>query len=209
MKKEYFANKDFNRVKRKKAVTLSVVLVFIILSMSALFAASNAYVFTFVFLSFILIPIISLPTSFKNYPLHDNPIVTINEDSIIVNDKSFKIKDINKISIIIELPTSGIESKDKECLEKMRTSVPEDEYYGSFDIVYYDKKGKKQVEYSYIDHVIDALTIASLNGVKHYELRFAIKKNVVVNECDFKKSIKNEEMPLEMVSKKARNRQLL
>ena len=58
MKKEYFANKDFNRLKRKKAVTLSVVLVFIILSMSALFAASNDYVFTFVFLSFILIPII-------------------------------------------------------------------------------------------------------------------------------------------------------
>ena len=209
MKKEYFVCKEFNRIKRKKAVMLSVVLALIILSMSAIFAANKDYVFTFVFLSLLIVPIISLPSSFKNYPVHDKAIVVIDKDSIIANDKNFKIKDIYKITSIIELPSCKIDSKDKETLQNMKTCIPEDEYYGSFDIVYYDLKGKKQVEFTYIDHVVDALSLAVNNGVKNYELKFTIKKNTVVNEYDFKKQVKEETLPLEKVSKKSRKRQLL
>ncbi len=209
MKKEYFANREFNRYKRRKAVTLSVILFLLILGMSAIFATNKQYFFAGVFLCVLIVPIISLPLSFKNYPLHVNPIVIVDKDIIEINKKIFNVKDIYKISTIIELPSCKIDSKDRELLQSLKTCVPEDEYYGSFDVVYYDTKGKRQVEYAFIDHVVDALSLAVLNGVKNYELKFTIKKNTVVNECDLKKQLKSEEKPLGATSKKSRKLQLL
>ncbi len=211
MKKDYFANIEYNRKKRRSSVVLAVILTLILLSMAVVFVANKDYVFAILFASFIIVPIITIPSGFKNYPVHSNPIVSIERGLIVSNGKAFNIKDINTVTVLIELPSSKIDKEDLKTLEELKTTMPEDEFFGSFDISYYDKKGKPQIEYAYIDHVIDALYSAVECGVKKYVIKFTIKKNTVTNECDLKKKIEKDakENALNKVSKKARSRQLI
>ncbi len=211
MRKEYFANKEFNKTKRRNAVVLSIILAFMLLFMAATFAVKGDYLFSGVFALLLVIPILAIPSGFKNYPIHDKPIVIIEDGVIIANGKTFKIKEIKKLNVIIELPSSKIDKQDLELLDKLRTSIPEDDFYGTFDIVYQGEKNKNEIEYAYIDHVVDALYCMVENGLKKYDLKFTIKKNTVVNECDLKKVIEKEkkENALDKTTKKERKRQLL
>ncbi len=211
MKKDYFANIEYNRKKRRNSVVLSIILTFILLSMAVVFVANKDYAFAVLFASLVIVPIITLPSGFKNYPVHNNPIISIEKGLIVSNGKAFDIKDINTVTVLIELPSSKIDKDDLKTLEELKTTMPKDEFFGSFDISYYDKKGKPQVEYAYIDHTIGALYYAVECGLKKYAIKFTIKKNTVTNECDLKKKIENDakENGLNKVSKKARNRQLI
>ncbi len=211
MKKDYFANIEYNRKKRRNSVVLSVILTFILLSTAVVFVVNKDYIFAVLFLLFMIVPIITIPLGFKNYPVHGNAIISIEKGLIISNGKAFDIKDINTVTVLIELPSSKIDKDDLKILEQLKTAMPEDEFFGAFDISYYDKNGKPQVEYAYIDHVIGALYHAVECGVKKYAIKFTIKKNTVTNECDLKKKLENDakENALNKVSKKARNRQLI
>ena len=210
MEKQYFVNKEYNKLKRKNAVVLSVILTMMLLSMSAVFASGGNYVIAVIFALLVIVPIIAIPSGFKNYPISEKPQIIITDSNITINDKIFTIKEVLKISVLIEVPSSKIDKKDVEFLEYLRTTFPEDNYVGTFDIIYLDEKGKKQVAYSTIDHVVDALINSAKVGVKNYELKFTMKKNSVVNICDLK-AYKEEKVDksLEEISKKTRKRQLL
>lgn len=211
MRKEYFVNIEYNKKKRRSAIVLGVILTMLLLIMSATFAVNGDYLFAIVFLLFLIVPIISIPSGFKNYPVHNKPIVVIENDTVTANDKTFKLKEIKKVVAIIELPSSKIDKEDLETLDYLRTSMPEDNFYGTFDIYYQGSKKKTEIEYTTIDHVVDALYAVAETGFKAYKLKFTIKKNTVVNECDLKKrkELLAKEDPLDKVSKKQRNRQLL
>ena len=211
MKKEYFLNLDYNRRKRRSTLTLSLILVLMIGCMASIFISMQDYVFALVFSAFLILPIYAIPSGFKNYPLHNKPVVKIGDGEIVINDKLFSVKDVSKLIIIVELPSSKIASKDIELLNKLKVEYPTDDYFGTFDVVYYDVKGKRQTEYCAIDHVIDALYTMIDNGFKNYELKFTIKKNTVINECDLKKRKEEvlEDTSLKKISKKQRTRQLI
>ena len=211
MKKEYFANKEFNKNKRRNAIVLSVFLSFMLLFMSATFAVKGDYLFTILFVLLLVIPILAIPAGFKNYPIHDNAIVVIENEEIVSNGKTFKLKEIKKLNVIIEIPSCKIDKEDIKTLDRLRTSIPKDDYFGSFDIVYKNEKNKIVIEYAYIDHVIDALYCMVDNGLKKYDLKFTIKKNTVVNECDLKKVLdkQKQENALDKTTKKERKKQLI
>ena len=211
MKKEYFVNKEFNRRKRRSAIVLGAILALFLLFMAATFAVQGVYLFAGLFAVLLIIPILSIPSGFKNFPVHDKPIVVIENGEVTSNGKTYKIKDIKKVNVIVELPTCKDDKKDLELLNNLKSSIPEDEFFGTFDIIYGVEKGKAQIEYAYIDHVVDALYAMVENGLKKYDLKFTIKKNIVVNECDLKKvlDIKKQENSLDKTSKKDRTKQLL
>ena len=114
-----------------------------------------------------------------------------------------------RLNVIITLPSTKNDVKDRQILENLKKEYPTEDCYGTFDIVYLDSKGKRQVEYSTIDLAISALKDAVSIGVKNYSLKYTIKKNTVLNECDLKKEPVKEEDKLEKVSQKNRKRQLL
>ncbi len=209
MQKKYYANIHYNKLKRKNAITLSVILFMALLSMTAMFASQGQYIFALIFGLLLVIPIVTVPSAFKNFPVDGREIVVVEDNFIKVNQKEFKIKEILKLNVIVSLPSTKKDSEDKLLLEKLAKEYPQDDYYGTFDIVYLDSKGKKQIEYSTIDNVITALKSAVSIGVKNYALKFSIKKNTVLNECDLKKEPKTEEESLKNVSSKNRKRQLL
>lgn len=211
MRKEYFANKEFNKSKRRNAVVLGIILGVLLLSMAAIFANQGDYLFAGLFAVLLIIPILSIPSGFKNYPVHDKPIAIIEDGVLTANGKTFKIKEIKKLNVIIELPSSKVDKQDLELLDKLRTSIPEDDFYGTFDIVYAGENNKTQIEYAYIDHVVDALYCMVENGLRKYDLKYTIKKNTVVNECDIKKVIEKQkqEEALDKTTKKERQKQLL
>lgn len=211
MKKEYFANKEYNKSKRRNSIFLSIILTMLLLFMASIYAVKGDYGFALIFALLLVIPIAAIPAGFKNYPLHDKPIVVIENGVLIANDKTFKIKEIKKLNVIIELPSSKIDKDDIETLERLKKEIPEDLYFGTFDIVYDGGKKKSEIEYAHIDHVVDALYQMVDNGLRKYDLKFTIKKNTVVNECDLKKVLdkQKQENALNKTTAKERKRQLI
>ncbi len=209
MKKTYYANIEYNKLKRRNAVLLSVILFMALLSMAAMFASQGQYLFAIIFGFILILPIVTVPSAYKNFPVDGREIVAIENNLIKVNNKEFKVKDVLKLNVIITLPSTKNDVKDRQILENLKKEYPTEDCYGTFDIVYIDSKGKRQVEYSTIDLAISALKDAVSIGVKNYSLKYTIKKNVVLNECDLKKEPVNDEDKLEKVSQKNRKRQLL
>ncbi len=211
MRKEYFVNIEYNKKKRKNAIVLSIILTMLLLFMASVFAVNGDYFFTIIFLLLLIVPILSIPSGFKNYPVHNKPIVVIENNSITANGKTFNYKNIKRILVIVELPSSKIDKDDLKTLDYLRTTMPEDNFYGTFDIYYEGSKKKTEIEYTTIDHVVDALYAVAETGFKAYKLKFTIKKNTVVNECDLKKNIESvaKEDSVDKLSKRQRKRQLL
>ena len=211
MRKEYFANKEYNKLKRRNSILLSIILTMLLLFMASVYAVKGDYGFALIFIAILVIPIVAIPAGFKNYPVHDNPIVIIEDGELIANGKTFKIKEIKKLNVIIELPSSKVDKDDIKTLDKLKTNIPEDLFHGTFDIVYAGEKKKTEIEYAHIDHVVDALYQMVDNGLRRYDLKFTIKKNTVVNECDLKKVLdkQKQENALDKTTVKERKRQLI
>ncbi len=210
MKKDYFCNLDYNRAKRKNSLLLSLLLIICILGTISIFIALKDYTFIAIFALCLIVPIIAIPSAFKSYPLSVNPILSITDKEIIVGKETFKIKDIIKVKCIIDLPYSKIDAENKKLLNEMKSVKPENIYFGTFDIVIKDEKGKTRIIYSHIDEVIDALETAIEMGLKHYSLIYSIKKTSVVSEFDFKSSIANQkEIEKQTTTKKAKTKQLI
>ena len=132
------------------------------------------------------------------------------EDMIIYGKFGNKIKDIVRVKCIIDLPYSKIDSENHKLLNEMKIAKPEDIYYGSFDVVTRDEKGKVKIVYSHIDGVIGALESAIEAGVKHYKLTYSIKKLSAESEFDFKGHLaKEREKEFQMASKKSKTKHLI
>lgn len=210
MKKEFYANIDYNKAKRRNALLLSALLTICILGTISIFVISKDYLFISFFAIFLVIPFFAIPSTFKSYPIDGKPLITITDKDITIGKDTVKIKDIIRIRSIIELPYSKIESENKILLEEMKTAKPENIYYGSFDITTRDKAGKVKVFYGHIDSLIEAIETAYEVGVKHIKLTYAIKKLTVESEYDFKGELaKAKEKEFQTASKKSKTKHLI
>lgn len=210
MKKEFYVNLDYNRAKRRNSILLSCLLAIFLLGTVSLFVLQKDYMFIAFFALFLAVPIIAIPSTFKNYPLTTDPFVTITDKEITIGNESVKIKDIVRVKCIIDLPYSKIDSENHKLLNEMKIAKPEDIYYGSFDVVTRDEKGKVKIVYSHIDGVIGALESAIEAGVKHYKLTYSIKKLSAESEFDFKGHLaKEREKEFQMASKKSKTKHLI
>ncbi len=210
MKKEFYANLDYNKSKRKNSLLLSSLLLICILGTISMFIMSKDYLFITFFAVFLVVPFFAIPSTFKNYPIDGKPIVTITDKDITIGKETIKIKDIIRIKCIIELPKSKLDSENKALLEEMKTAKPENIYFGSFDITTKDSKGKIKIVYGHIDNLINAIETAYEVGVKHVKLNYAIKKLTVESEYDFKGELaKAKEKEFQMASKKSKAKHLI
>ncbi len=210
MKKDYFCNLDYNRAKRRNSLLLSMLLIICTFGMISIFIALNDYTFIVIFAMLLIIPIIMIPSAFKTHPLTVDPIVSITDSEILVGKETFKIKDVIKVKCIIDLPYSKIDAENRKLLSEMKSVKPENIYFGTFDVVVKDEKGKTRIIYSHIDGVVDALETAIKMGLKHYSLIYAIKKTSVSSEYDFKGNIASEkEKAKQTNSKKSKTKQLI
>lgn len=210
MKKEFYPEINHNRQKRRNAVVLSVLLFVCMLGMISLFLVNKDYPFAVFFALFLFLPVISIPSAFSSYPVDGKPFITITDKDITISKNTVKLKDVIRVKIIIELPASKIDSENLALLDKMKTEKPEDIFYGNFDVIYYDEKGRTRTLYGHIDGVIGALYTALEIGVKNYTLTYSIKKNVVRSEYDFKRDIAlKKELENQQASKKQKAKQLI
>lgn len=210
MKKEFFANLDYNKSKRKSALLLSSLLMICILGTISIFVISKDYLYIIFFALFLTIPFFAIPSTFKSYPIDGKPVVTITDKDITIGKETVKIKDIIRIKCIIELPHSKLDSENKILLEEMKKAKPEDIYYGSFDITTRDKQGKIKIIYSHIDNLISAIETAYEAGVKHIKLSYAIKKLTAESEYDFKGELaKIKEKEFQTASRKSKTKHLI
>ena len=193
---------------------MSTLLVFLALGLASAFllAKERDYLFAAIFAVIALLPIFTIPATFKTYPLKDDPIVKITDKDVTVFDKTVKYKDIIKVKVIIELPTSRLDSENKKLLEEMKDAKPENIYFGNFDVVYRDTNGKTITLYSHIDDVVEALETVVSYGFKDYQLSYSIKKQNVVSTYDFWKDAlkrKEEEQATDKTTKTKKHKQLV
>ena len=210
MKQLYYANKEYNRKKRSTGLTMSILLILLTVGMASVFIAVKDYMLAGIFGIVTLMPIFTIPATFKSYPVHDNPLVKITDKDVTVFDKTVKFKDIIKVKVIIELPASRLDSENKQLLEDMKNVKPENIYYGNFDVVYRKPDGKVDTLYSHIEDVVEALETIVEYGFKNYELSYAIKKSNVISTYDFRAEIiKRNEEEQKQASKKKKLKQLI
>ncbi len=210
MKKEYFANLDYNRAKRRKTLTLGIILFILASGAASLFIIKRDILFICLSLGVLIIPCMSIPSAFKNYPLTVNPLVVIDNNSVTTNKQQLTVKEIVKIKVTIDIPSSNFETISPVVIEKFRSSKPKNEYFGAFDVVIKNEKGKNVVLYSHIDNVIDALENALKIGVKNYDVYYVIKRNTVTSEYDLISDVRQQKQEeFANASKKSKTRQLI
>ena len=210
MKQLYYANKEYNRKKRSSGLTMSILLIVLTLGMASVFVIAKDYMIAGIFGIVTLLPIFTIPATFKSYPVYDKPLVQITEKDVTVFDKTVKFKDIIKIKVIIELPTSRLDSENKKLLEEMKDVKPENIYYGNFDVVYRKPDGKVDTLYSHVEDVVEALETVVNYGFKDYELSYAIKKQNVISTYDFRGDyLKQKQEQQNSLTKKQKHKQLI
>lgn len=210
MKKEYFANLDYNRQKRRKALTLSLIAFLMFSGMASVFFASGSPIIGSMFLLGLIIPITSLPSAFKNHPINGNPIITFDGDSVILRNKTLNVKEITSIKITIDIPTSLVDKLDFNAIEELKNRKPEDVYFGTFDIFVRKENKDVKVYYNNVDHVIDALETAIRLGVKKYAIFFVVKNNSIKSNYDIISLVKEKQKEeYDKLSKLSKTRQLI
>ncbi len=210
MKKEFYSDINYNRGKRRSAITLNSLLIVVALGTASIFAINKDWVFTIFFSFFVFLPIAMIPMSFKNYPVHGNPIITIEDKEATVMGQKINIKDITKVKVLIELVPSKLDSENIKMLDQIKSVYPEGEFCGNVDVFYIGEDGKKKTIFSHVDKVFDALDAFLWSGVKNYSVRYTVKKNSVLSDFDFKNRIENiKQEKMNKTSQKQKKRQLI
>ena len=80
MQKDFYSDITYNRQKRRSSVILSSLLTLIALGTASIFVINKDWVYMGVFIAMSLLPIALLPISFKTYPVHGKPIVTVSDN---------------------------------------------------------------------------------------------------------------------------------
>ena len=210
MKKEYFANLDYNRLKRRKALTLGLIAFILFSGTASVFFASQNYIVGAMFTLGLIIPITSVPSAFKAHPIKNEPIITFDGDLVIFKNKTLNVKDISSIKVTIDIPSYEISKLDFEAIEELKNRKPENIYYGCFDVFYKNEKKQTNVVYNNIDMVIDALETAIRLGVKKYAIFFVAKSNAIKSNYDMISLVKEKQkQEFDNASKQTKKRQLI
>ena len=210
MKKHYYSDLSYNRQKRRSAVTLNLLLVVAMIGTSSIFIVNKDWLFAGLFIIVAFLPIAMIPISFKNYPVHENPIITVTDKEITVMEQTVRVKDITKIKVLIELPPCGNDGDGVKALQEMQSVHPGYEVYGNLDMFYIGSDGKKKIAYSHVSNVIQALEDMLYVGVKNYSVTYSVKKNTMVSEFDFKSVVYNKKQEENnRLTEKQKKRQLL
>ena len=210
MKKEFYSDILYNKQKRRSAVTLNLLLVVAMIGTSSIFIVNKDWPFAGLFIIVAFLPIALIPISFKNYPVHGNPIITVTDKEITVMEQTVKIKDITKIKVLIELPPCGNDAESIKTLQEMQSVHPGYEVYGNLDMFYIGSDGKKKIAYSHVSNVIQALEDMLYVGVKNYSVTYSVKKNTMISEFDFKSVVYNKKQEENnRLTEKQKKRQLL
>ena len=210
MKKEFYADIMFNKQKRRSAVILNLLLVVISLGTASIFLVNKDWFFGGAFVLIAILPIALIPVSFRNYPIHGNPIITVTDKEITVMNETAKVKDVTKIKVLIELPPCGNDAESLKALEDIKTVHPGYEFYGNLDMFYVGSDGKKKVAYSHVSNVIEALEDIIYVGVKNYSVTYSHKKNTALSEFDFRKVVSQKKQDENhKLTEKQKKRQLI
>lgn len=210
MNKVYKSNLQYNSTKKRNGIILCILLFLGIGGLMSVFIAKQSVDFAIMTGAFILFPIILFPSIFMMYPTDGRAILTITDKDVTVGKETYKLKDVTKFRVIIELPYSRIESENQALLEEMKTAKLEDVWYGNLDIIVKDEKGKSKMLYTHIDNVVDGMLTLIKLGIKNYELSFSLRKNKVVSEYDFRKDVLDEiDEKQATVSKKENKKHLI
>lgn len=210
MEKIFYADIEYNRQKRRSAITLSTLLIVLMIGTASIFMVKQDWLFSIFFLVFTLVPIFLIPQSFKNYPVHGKPILIIGDKKVTVMGKTVSLKDISSFRSTIALPPSKLDSENLKMLEEFKNVRPHEDFDGDLDIFYVNEKGRKEILFSHIQNVVLAHEALIDLGVKKYSMIFSVKKNTVKSEFDFKSHIANERQAENAnTSKKSKTKQLL
>ncbi|MBQ3235527.1 MAG: hypothetical protein IJA97_05150 [Clostridia bacterium] len=210
MAKEFFADIEYNRQKRRSAIILNSLLIVLTVGTASIFIAKRDWVFSAFFLLFTIIPMLTIPSAYKNFPVHGKPVLTVTDKEVLVMDMALKLKDISSFKAIITLPPCKTELETVKMLEEFRDIRPDEAFDGDFDIYYYNEKGKKQTVFSHVKNVVGAIEALIELGVKNYSLVYSAKKNTVKSTFDFKSDMANRrQAEMSKAGKKSKTKQLI
>ena len=210
MNKEFFADILYNRQKRRSAILLNSLLIVVLLGTASIFIVQKDILFSLIFLMFMFIPMLTIPSAFKNFPVHDKPVLTVTDKEVVIMDMNIKLKDISSFKATICLQPLKTEKETVDMLEEIKDKKPPEDFDGDFDISYIDANGKKKTAFSHVKNVVGAIEALIELGVKSYSLNYSCKKNVVKSTYDFKTDLANRRQAENAkASKKSKTKQLI
>ena len=209
MKKEFFADVKYSKVKRRNGIILNILLIILALGTASTFAAQKDWLFTAFFVGILILPGIAIPATLRNYPVNDKPVIKFFDDEVKVTDEKLKIKDIIKIRIILELDPKAIDITDLNEIQKLKEIKPDETLGGDVDVFYKDAKGKQRTAFSHVQNAVLAIESFYDIGIKFYEVIYTVNKNNITSEFDYISYIANKRQSENAKISKKKTKQLI
>lgn len=177
--KEYFANVEYNKAKRRKYFALYMLLLLSLGILIGTFVALKQW--WIVVLGGVIIMVFAafIPQMLKSYPVkNDAPSLIVDGKTVYIDGQAFRAADIENAKVIIELaPISKIDSENKKFVSEAAAKMPEEECFGSIEISFRPGVGKKgEIRVVTIEDCLGALVAMVDAGIKHYAIIFNMKK---------------------------------
>ena len=217
-KAKIYPDVEYNKKERRKAIILAALLVLLMGGM-ALVTAFGGQEFNMVsmmmgaiMLVVVVIAVSTIPSSFKQYPVKDEPIIEVSAKEATIMRRTVKISDIQEIRLTITLPNMGTKAENEKLIDECCNKEPERGVTANLDFIMktVDPTNKKKDNniYTTVANGYEALLTFYKAGVKHYQIVYSLKKLAKLSNYNLGETVTEDGVKLANVSKKDRLKQL-
>ncbi|MBQ7373258.1 MAG: hypothetical protein IJW64_01680 [Clostridia bacterium] len=212
----FYPDLAFNKKERKKTLVLSIILCIFLGGMGVtvfipgLQNADNpmGWISGALMLFLLIFCISIIPGAFKQYPVKDEPIVTVTSKEITIMGVTYKHADVKNVRLTITVGAVGNKAENEKFLDSLVDKEPPANVTANLDFVVPDKKGKLTTVYTTVRDGYEALVALYKAGFKHYSIVYSLKKLARKSTYSIGNTKTSDGKPLSELSKKERKKQL-
>ena len=212
----FYPDLAYNKKERTKTLVLSVILILFLGGMGVtvfipgLQNTDNPMGWiSGALMIFLLIFCISvIPGAFKQYPIKNEPVVTLTAKDITIMGTTYKNSDVKKVRLTITVGAVGNKAENEKFLDSIASKEPPAHVTANLDFVVPGKKGKLTTVYTTVCDGYESLVTLYQAGFKHYSIVYALKKLARESTYSLGNAKTSDGKSLSELSNKERRKQL-
>ncbi|MBQ4098944.1 MAG: hypothetical protein IJC87_02315 [Clostridia bacterium] len=212
----FYPDLAFNKKERRKTLILSVILIIFLggMGISVLIPGFQnpenpmGWISGALMLFLLIFCISIIPGAFKQFPVKNEPVVTVTSKEITIMGTTYKHSDVKSVRLTITVGAVGNKAENEKFLDSLVDKEPPAHVTANLDFAVPDKKGKITTVYTTICDGYESLVALYKAGIKHYSIVYSLKKLARQSTYSIGNTKTSDGKPLSELSKKERRQQL-
>ena len=212
----FYPDVAFNKRERRRALILSSLLLLFLGGFGVAIIVGGfqnpddpmGWISGVLMLVLFVLTISTIPSAFKQYPVKEEPIITLKQKEITIMGETFKQSDILEVRLTITLASVGNKQENEKFLDSVLGEEPPRNVTANLDFAVPDKKDKTKTIYTTVANGYEALLALYQAGYKHYSIVYSLKKLAKASTYNLGKTKTEDGKELATLSKKERLKQL-